>query len=484
MIKKLDILIIRSFIGPFIVTFFVSLFVLVMQFFWLYMDELIGKGLGIWMILQLLFYMSSTMVPMALPLGILLASIMTFGNMGEHFELIAIKSAGISLLRFMRPLLIVICGMGAFAFFFNNNVIPVANLKALSLLYDLRNSKPTLNIRPGLFNNDIDGFSIRVGEKGKDGYSIKDVMVYDHTKGYGNQNVVVAKSGKMIPARQVLIFRLQDGWRYEEGGGRNMGNRTQVRMHFKRWDKAFDLSGFKLTRTNENLFKGAYQMMNIKQLNHEIDSNKKYNKRLEGNVSSYLSPYLTTAMTSPQKDSLENKIVHVKTTAPNYTSSFLETMPDNLRSRVMELALSHVRNSKGLVNITATDKKIQMENVLKFKIEWHRKFTLSFACVLLFLIGAPLGSIIRKGGLGLPLIIAVSFFLLFHIISLTGEKLAKSASLEPWMGMWLSTAMLLPIAFFLINKAKKDAQILNKDWYVTAGKRINKFFSKKKINEG
>src|ERR1043165_8068682 len=161
--KKLDILILRSFIGPFIVTFFVSLFVLVMQFFWLYMDELIGKGLGVWAILQLLFYMSSTMVPMALPLGILLASIMTFGNMGENFELVAIKSAGISLLRFMRPLLIFIVFLGIGAFVFNNNVIPVANLKALSLLYDLRNSKPTLNIRPGQFNSDINDYAIRVG---------------------------------------------------------------------------------------------------------------------------------------------------------------------------------------------------------------------------------------------------------------------------------------------------------------------------------
>ena len=158
MIKKLDILIIRSFVGPFIVTFFVSLFVLVMQFFWLYMDELIGKGLGIWMILQLLFYMSATMVPLALPLGILLAAIMTFGNLGESFELVAIKSAGISLLRFMRPLLFVIIGLGGFAFLFNNNIIPVANLKALSLLYDLRNSKPALNIRAGQFNKDIEGW--------------------------------------------------------------------------------------------------------------------------------------------------------------------------------------------------------------------------------------------------------------------------------------------------------------------------------------
>jgi len=450
-----------------------------MQFFWLYMDELIGKGLGIWMILQLLFYMSSTMVPMALPLGILLASIMTFGNMGEHFELIAIKSAGISLLRFMRPLLIFISAIGAFAFFFNNNVIPVANLKALSLLYDLRNSKPTLNIRPGLFNNDIDGFSIRVGQKDKDGYTIKNVMVYDHTKGYGNQNVVIAGSGKMIPRKQALIFRLQDGWRYEEGSNTGNTNRTQVRMHFNQWDKTFDLSGFKLTRTNEDLFKGAYQMMNLSQLNHEIDSNKKYNKRIEQNVSSYLSPYLSVAMQSKNKDSLEKKIKIRAKIDRTYSESFIQLVPDTLRKKVLETSVSHIRNAKGLVTITATDKTIQSENVLKYKIEWHRKFTLSFACVLLFLIGAPLGSIIRKGGLGLPLIIAVSFFLLFHIISLTGEKLAKSNSLEPWMGMWMATAMLLPIAFFLINKAKKDAQILNMDWYITIGKRIGSLFSKK-----
>ncbi len=484
MIKKLDILLLRSFIGPFVVTFFVSLFVLVMQFFWVYMDELIGKGLGVWMILQMLFYISSTLVPMALPLGILLASIMTFGNMGEHFELIAIKSAGISLLRFMRPLLFFIIGLSVFAFYFNNNVIPIANLKALSLLYDLRNSKPTLNIKPGIFNNDIDGFSIRVGAKDKDGFSIKNVMVYDHTKGNGNQNLVVAESGKMIPSKRYLIFQLNDGWRYEEGRNtEGNGNLTQVRMHFDRWDKVFDLSGFKLTRTNEDLFKGAYQMMDIQQLNYEIDSSKKYNKKLEENVSSYLSPYLTIAMESPNFDSLKRKLHSLKPQQVTYESSFLNYVPAEARGRVLGVVVPHVRNAKGLVSIAATDKQLQTENVLKYKIEWHRKFTLSFACVLLFLIGAPLGSIIRKGGLGLPLIIAVIFFLLFHIISLSGEKLAKSNSLPPWMGMWMATAMLLPIAFFLINKAKKDAQILNKDWYITLWKRINNFFTKKKMHE-
>lgn len=452
-----------------------------MQFFWVYMDELIGKGLGIVMILQLLFYISSTLVPMALPLGILLASIMTFGNMGEHFELIAIKSAGISLLRFMQPLLFLIIGMAAFAFYFNNSIIPIANLKALSMLYDLRNSKPTLNIKPGSFNNDIDGFSIRVGEKDKDGFTIKNVLVYDHTKGVGNQNLVAAKSGKMIPSKRYLIFRLQDGWRYEEGNNNiGNGNHTQVRMHFKRWDKVFDLSGFKLTRTDESLFKGAYQMMNISQLNHEIDSSKKYEKKLADNVSSYLSPYLTLATSTSNTDSLQSILKTDSPSTISYNKSFIELVPADKKRAVLDLAASHARNAKGLISIAATDKSLQEDNVLKYKIEWHRKFTLSFACVLLFLIGAPLGSIIRKGGLGLPLIIAVSFFLIFHIISLTGEKLAKSNSMPPWMGMWMATTMLLPIAFFLINKAKKDAQILNKDWYVILGKKINQLFTKQK----
>ena len=234
MIKKLDILILRSFIGPFIVTFFVTLFVLVMQFFWLYMDELIGKGLGTWMIVQLLFYMSTTMVPLALPLGILLASIMTFGNMGENFELVAIKSAGISLLRFMRPLLLFIILIGGLAFLFNNNVIPFANLKALSLLYDLRNSKPALNIRAGQFNKDIKDYSIRVGEKDNDGKTIRNVLIYDHTSGMGNEKVVVAKEGEMIPSpdKQYLIFRLKDGWRYEEQVDNSQGQvYKQIRMY-------------------------------------------------------------------------------------------------------------------------------------------------------------------------------------------------------------------------------------------------------------
>lgn len=451
-----------------------------MQFFWLYMDELIGKGLGIWMILQLLFYMSATMVPLALPLGILLASIMTFGSMGENFELVAIKSSGISLLRFMRPLLFVIIGIGGFAFFFNNNLIPVANLKAFSLLYDLRNSKPTLNIKAGQFNKDIDGYSIRVGEKDKDGHTIRDVMVYDQTDGYGNNKVVIAKEGDMITGdnKQILVFRLKDGWRYEEGLNRSgTPNYQQTRMYFKSWDKVFDLSSFKLSRTNEDLFKGAYQMMNISQLNKEIDSIKKDNKRNYANVSNYLKPYLSLGLNNKTEKAFKGKMNAVKN-VNTYDSLFLSTVPDSLKSKAIQYAITNLRNAKGLLDITASDQKLRIENFNKYNIEWHRKFTLSFACVLLFLIGAPLGAIIRKGGLGMPMVIAIAFFLIYHIISITGEKLSKTGAVDPAIGMWMSTAMLLPIAFILINAAKKDSQIFTKEWYIRLWGNFRKLFVK------
>lgn len=480
MIKKLDILIIRSFIGPFIVTFFITLFVLVMQFFWLYMDELIGKGLGIWMIIQLLFFISTTLVPLALPLGILLASIMTFGNLGENFELVAIKSAGISLLRFMRPLLIFIIMIGGLGFLFNNNVIPYANLKALSLLYDLRNSKPAFNIREGQFNKGIEGYSIRVGEKDKDGHTIRNVMIYDHSSGTGNNKVVLAKEGKMIPSadKQYMIFRLKDGWRYEETDNRETNQ--QVRMYFRSWDKIFDLSSLRLTRTKEDLFKDSYQMMNVSQLNFMIDSMGRYYTRLADNVGVYVGPYITYLSKGAEHDSLINKMTRTTASLQKYDTSFVQVINDTLRKRAIDMALSHARNAKGLVDITANDKRLQKENFEKFNIEWHRKFTLSFACILLFLIGAPLGAIIRKGGLGMPLIIAIVFFVVFHIMSITGEKLAKAGSLSIWFGMWMATGMLLPIAFLLINQARNDSQIFSKEWYTRLWTKSVKLFIAKK----
>ncbi|KAK6030160.1 ABC transporter, ATP-binding protein, partial [Ostertagia ostertagi] len=341
--------------GPFFVTFFVSLFVLVMQFFWLYMDELLGKGLGAWMILQLLFFMSSTMVPLALPLGILLASIMTFGNMGENYELVAIKSSGISLLRFMRPLLILILFISGGAFIFNNNIIPVANLKALSLLYNLRNSKPTLNIRAGMFNHDIPNYAIKIGEKDKDDRTIRNVIIYDQSSGMGNDNVVLAEKGEMISStdKRYLIFRLQNGWRYQEGFNNNMVSRgmgaDQMRMHFKQYDKVFDLSAFKMSNTSQDLFKGNYQMMNVQQLIANIDTIKQ-NQQHDIDISvRYITPYVQVINNTEESKEILKKILSGKDTVLTYQQSFLERVPDSLRNRVTDLTNSNLKNQASMI---------------------------------------------------------------------------------------------------------------------------------------
>lgn len=484
MFKKLDILIVRSFVGPFIVTFFVSLFVLVMQFFWLYMDELLGKGFGVWMILQLLFFMSSTMVPLALPLGILLASIMTFGSMGESYELVAIKSSGISLLRVMKPLLVVISLVGVGAFFFNNNVIPRANLRAFSLLYDLRNAKMSFNIRPGVFNSEVPGFTIKVGSKDKEGSTVRNVIIYERGPYGGNTRVVLAESGEMSPSPdgKFLVFRLRNGWRYQEGGDASAPNSgphaTQTRMHFVRYDKIIDLSALKLSRSNEDLFKGGYQMMNVHQLREDmaqIRKTKRHDIELsEANFAPYLPVY---SKTDVGKD-FRRRLDSLKRPPEALATGFAARIPDSLRNKVVDAAVANVRNAMQLVGYTANNVKINDDNLVKRQIVLHSKYTLSFACVLLFLIGAPLGAIIRKGGLGLPIIVAIGFFVLYFIMSKAGEEIAKAGTVPAWVGMWLSTAMLLPIAIFIVRAAQNDSPLFSKESYARLWRRLMRLFRK------
>lgn len=444
------------------------LFVLAMQFFWLYMDELIGKGFGIGLILQLLLYMSATLVPLALPLAVLLASIMTFGSMGENYELVAIKSSGVSLLRIMRPLFIVMLLISGMAFFFSNNIIPVANLKAYTLLYDLRNSKLTLSIREGQFNNEISGYSIRVGSKSKDGKTIKNIIIYDNSGGVGNDKLVLANEGEMIPSpdKRYLIFRLKDGWRYEESiNGRGGANSySQIRMKFRQYDKVFDMSSFtKVQKTDENTMKGGQTMMNIAQLNTAIDSVHHSKPREAERYNYELKNFLT--IKSDFAPELKTKITQAGS-RPDYTGNFLQSVPDSLRRQVVEIAESQARSAKLYTDVTARTFDIFDDQLTNLLIEWHRKFSLSFACLLLYLIGAPLGAIIRKGGIGLPLIIAVIFFVAYFITSKTGETLSGSGKVPPYLGMWLSSLMLLPFAFIFIRQARNDSKLFSKEYYV------------------
>lgn len=480
-LKKLDGLILKSFIGPFIITFFLVLFILVMQFYWLYMDELLGKGLGVGIMLQLLVYMAASLVPLALPLGVMLASIMTFGGLGEHFELVAMKASGISLSRILRPVAILIIAISIGAFFFNNYVIPVANLKSYSLLYDMRNSKPTTSIAPGIFNKDFDNYLIRIGKKDKDGSSIEDIIIYDHTVGRGNKNVIIANNGKMYPSPsgKYLVFELEDGWRYEESN--NPGQNNMTRMHFDKWFMTFDLSKFAFKRTQEEEFKNNEKMMNILQLQSQIDTTIKRQMNNRMSIINNLSPSLSILNDKLKHEKVAN---YLKEKEPliSYEGNFSSTLRKEKDRTIIDNASSSAKNIQRALSINVNEEKYQSTRIAKFNIEWHNKITLSVACVLLFFIGAPLGGIIRKGGLGIPVLVAILFFLIYYLTSSTGEKLAQEGSVPVWFGLWLSTFVLLPIAVFILNKARNDAAIFSKEFYDKIVRFFKQFKKNKKVS--
>ena len=453
----------KAFVGPFIATFFITLFVLVMQFFWLYIDDFVGKGLGTNIILEFILYQSAVLVPLALPLAILLSSLMTFGNLGESFELVAIKSAGISLLRFMRPLLVMAILISGVAFVFANYVIPVANLKSRTLLSDIVFSKPAFDLKEGVFYDKIPNYAIKVGKKESNDSIIRDVIVYE----YGNSlqdNFIIAKSGVMRVSdnKRFLEFDLKDGWRYQERGNPyTQGNTEFIRIGFKEYKKQFDLStlGFN-NRTNDSVNRSNEKMLSMRQLTVALDSlNRDYDtvrlKTLENVFAQYRFSRLVDSAWAPVAD-----------TATRAVKDLDELLPDsarlNVNQSVQNMAASLRISAESFSNTLGEKARI----IRRHKIEWHRKIVLSLACVVLFLIGAPLGSIIRKGGLGTPLVFAIVFFMVFYFSSTTGEKFAKENSMTPFAGMWLATFVLLPIGLFLTYKAMRDSRLLSKDRYL------------------
>ncbi len=470
-VKKLNKLVLTSFIGPFVMTFFISLFVLLMQFLWKYIDDLVGKGLDWWTITKLLAYTSTTLVPLALPLAILVSSIMTFGNLAEHYEIVAVKSAGISLQKFMRPLLITAIIISIGAFYFSNYILPISNLKMGSLLYDVQHQKPALFIKEGIFYNGIEGYSIKIGKKEPDGTTIKNIMIYDHSSHLGNRKVTVADSGQMVVTsdKNMMVLRLFNGNSYEEQVNRKKNSDTHplLRFRFKEEVVNFDLSSFKLNRTDEDLFRDNNQMMNIYQLQSMLDTFEvNYNKRF----------------TSFQKE-IQSYFYFLRDSSILLTAdSVIAVNPLTLNDKTfnrstLDIAINQARSTKSYIDGMSDELSSKKRQINKYKIEWHRKFTLSIACFLLFLIGAPLGAIIRKGGLGLPIVISIAFFLIYHIASITGEKFAKEGVITAARGMWQSSLMLLPIGIFMVYKATHDSALFDADAYLNFFK---KFIPKKK----
>ncbi len=462
--KKLTLLVLRAFAGPMVLTFLISLFVLLMQFLWKYIDDLVGKGLDWIIIIKLMVYVSVTLVPLALPLSLLLSSIMTFGNLAEHFELTAFKSAGVSLQRVMRPLTVTAIAICFSAFFFSNNVLPVANLKMNALLYDVRQQKPALMIKEGIFYNGIDGYSIRIGKKDSDGKTIREVMIYDHSESRGNAKLIMAEKGKMAMSddERYLLLTLFNGSSYEEREDKpGRRSRPFMRTEFLEQQVKFDLSSFKMTRTNEQLFKDNYQMLNLGQLTYASDSIK---KKLTDKKVEFYSTMLNTLM-----------IDSVKLGKPKKTgftqAKFIDNFPQDRKRILISSASYAARNVKNITDDTVMEIEIRSKSLAKHQIEWQRKFTLSFACLILFFIGAPLGAIIRKGGLGMPVVVSIIFFVIYHVISISGEKFAREGVIPPWKGMWISSVVLLPIGIFLSYKAATDSALFDKESY-------RKFFRK------
>jgi lipopolysaccharide export system permease protein len=590
--KKIDKLLLGAFVGPFMMTFLVVVFILLTQHMLKYFDDIIGKGLGWDVIGKLLFYFAIFMTPVALPLAVLLSSLIAFGNLGEHFELTAIKSSGISLVRALRPIFFFVLLLTVVAFYANNTLVPKAALEAYSLLYDIKQKKPALDLREGTFFNGLSDISIKVNKKFEDGISLKEVIVYDHRKNDGNKEVTVADSGRMytILNERYLKFELYNGYNYTEG----VANQREVtgkprsrvqslsRSRFAKSQIVFDLSELDLKGTDKKWFQGNRIMRNLRELNGDIDSinreilSQKLNyyqyqpayfafyrksdtlslppelKRHQEYKDSLLTAKFTKAYRTPDKtDSQaapvvtptapgpdpndvgveEDKPVVVEKanpapktmrkidrskrfrTAPrasgvarNNAAAATETplsdstnqrkinrdslqlvMVDSLFEKApAKLNYSGATNAARQVSSNIQNTNASAETYAKelivFEIQWHKILASSLACVAMFLIGAPLGAIIKKGGLGMPFLVSILFFIIYYVITMQGEKLAKQGSLSPLLGVWIADMILFLIGLFFLRQARADARLFEADFYNVVFDRLRTWWEKRRAS--
>ena len=485
-LKKLNIYIIKQYIGTFIFTFFVAIFILLMQFLWTWVDEFIGKGVEFAVMFKLLFYTSVTFVPMALPLAILLSSLMCFGNLGEYYELVAMKASGISTWKVMRPLLYFSLTMSVLGFFFSNNVMPVANLRMQSTLYDVSHKKMTLEIPEGVFYRGIDKYVIKVAKKSKDGNWMYDVMIYDHSDGKGNVKVTVADSGymAMTPSQREMIFTLYDGYNYSEmiDDKDYRTRRPFQKMSFKKQLVSFDMSQFDMKHMSEDAFKKHQTMLNIKQLNIAIDSlNIAYGEKMQRNNDALLNRFQYLSIDKANFAKADNKLKKKQgdtmsnDTIKAFNWPLIGNLPDKEQQSVVSIAMTSTANMKENINNTSSNMRRDRINIRKHEQVLNQKFTLSVACILFFFIGAPLGAIIRKGGLGMPVVVSVVFFVIYYVITIIGERVAVNGDMSVFVGAWISSIVLFPVGIFLTFKATTDAALLDAESW-------KKFFSKRKKN--
>lgn len=475
--KKINLLVLKAFIGPFLVTFFISMFLFLMLFLWKYIDDLIGKGLEWHVVARLLFFSLADLIPMALPLAVLLSSLMTFGNLSESYEMVALKASGVSIYRALQPAFLIIVLLSLLTFYVSNIVIPKANLEAKSLLWDIRNKKPAFDIKEGLFYDGIEGYQIRIGKKERDNETIQDVLIYEVKSGYSELSIIRAEKGKMNLSddKRLLYFTLYNGTRYEELVENPGYNKTvpSTITHFDEQKITFDLSNLDLKKTDKELFKGSAVMMNIRELNYAIDSARDEISKKTNAARDYLRPYYPDPEALMQgKNVLDSPALQNDTIILNFSK-------EN-RYNILELAMGSARNLKSIIESTAQQlDDIRFDDKM-FTIKYHEKFTLSFVLIVLFLIAAPLGTIIRKGGLGMPLVVSIVMFILYYVINMIGIKMGKEGLLPEWAGAWLASIILFPAGLFVLSRAANESSLFDGEKYQKFFERVNRALTRKK----
>lgn len=481
-LKRLYRFMLRTFLPLFLMTFFICLFIVLMQFVWRFIDDLVGKGLETHVLAELFFYAALTMVPMALPLSILLASLMTFGNLGESFELTAMKASGVSLLKVMKPLIIFIGFVAVGAFFFQNDVLPVAQTKMYTLLYSVKQKSPELEIPEGVFYDQIPGYNFFVDHKNQETGTLYDLMIYDVSRGFDNARIILADSGhlKLADDKQHLFLQLHSGEQFENLRENTSGHHSQNQPYRR---ESFRLKEILLkfdtnfNRMDESGMRNQYVGKNIEELQATIDS---VGLRVDSIGATYARdikerpwlriPFYTDRYVDGERVKMPQKPVEMAEPI-DIDSLFYRQRPAMVGSYLAQAQLKAQRVKQDY-EFKSFAMEADRKTIRRHQIEMQKKFTLSFACLIFFFIGAPLGSIIRKGGLGTPLVISVLLFIFYYIIDNTGYKMARDGKIEVWAGIWLSSAVLLPLGIFFTTKAMNDSAVFNIDAYRNAWRRL------------
>ncbi|WP_373726153.1 LptF/LptG family permease [Bacteroides heparinolyticus] len=472
-IKKLDIFVLKSFCTLFIGTFFICLFIFMMQFLWRYVDELIGKGLEMTVMAQFFFYSALTLVPVSLPLAVLLAALITFGNFGERFELLAMKAAGISLLKIMRPLIIFIVFICCLSFYFQNVIGPKAQTDLGTLLISMKQKAPELDIPEGVFYDEIDGYNLYVKRKNRDTGMLYDVLIYNFEKGFENAQIIKADSGRleMTADKKHLYLHLYSGEQFENLKSQSMDQRNvPYRREAFREKHAIIEFDSDFNMVDAGIMSNYSNSKNMKKLQMDIDSMQVQNDSLarvyyeEAMQGTYR---VTAGMT--KEDTLKIEKAHLG----EYSVDSIFNMATLVeKQKIISTAIGRAEGAGSDWSFKSNDISMTENNLRRHMTSWHEKLTLSLACLIFFFIGAPLGGIIRKGGLGMPVVVSVLIFIVYYIINNTGYKMARDGKWIVWMGMWTSTAVLAPLGAFLTYKSNNDSVVLNADAYINWFKKV------------